>query len=191
MKTLRLTLLSLFCLTLAACATQPQNTSSQSGNATSAQQSGNGMQGSGAGNGGLSTSTLGGGNGAGANGGTQSQVGNGSGKLSQRTFYFPFDSSQVNQKYLPVLQAHANYLINHASAHVRLEGNTDERGTREYNLALGERRSKSIAQILQLDGAPASQITTVSYGEENPVCTQHDKQCWAKNRRVNLIYTSK
>lgn len=190
MKILKVMLLSLLCLGLAACAT-PQNMSSQSGNATSAGQNGQGAQSGGSGSGGLSTTTLGGGANANAGTGSQSSFGNGNTKLAKRTFYFPFNSSQVAQKYLPILQAHANYLMNHASAHVRLEGNTDERGTREYNLALGERRSQAIAQILELDGVPDSQVTTVSYGEENPVCTQHTQQCWAKNRRVNLVYTSK
>ena len=190
MKTLRLTLMAVACLGLAACATHPNNMSSQSGNATSGSAGGAGANGGG--NGGMSTSTLGGGeNGqSGGNGGALS-LNNPNSKLAKRTFYFKFDSSDVAKKYMPILQAHATYLINHASAHVRLEGNTDERGTREYNLALGERRSQAIKQILVLDGAPQSQITTVSYGEENPVCTQHDEQCWAKNRRVNLVYTSK
>lgn len=186
MKTLRLTLMAVLCAGLVACATQPQNMSSQNGNGTSGGSGAN----SGAGNGGLSTTTLGQG-GQGSNGGANMSLNNPNSKLAQRTFYFDFDSSEVAQKYMPVLQAHAKYLINHPSAHVRLEGNTDERGTREYNLALGERRSQSIEQILVLDGAPKSQITTVSYGEENPVCTQHDDQCWSKNRRVNLVYTSK
>lgn len=184
MKTLRLTLMAMLCIGLAACATHPQNMSSQNGNGTSGGGTNNGGSG-----GGMSTTTMG--QGGQGNGGGNMSLNNANSKLAQRTFYFPFDSSDVAQKYMPILQAHAKYLINHSSAHVRLEGNTDERGTREYNLALGERRSKSIQQILVLDGAPKSQITTVSYGEENPVCTQHNKQCWSKNRRVNLVYTSK
>lgn len=110
--------------------------------------------------------------------------------LSTRTIYFALDSSSIASKYGKVIQAHAHYLANHPKVHLRLEGNTDERGTREYNVALGERRAESVKQALVLSGANASQITTISYGEERPAVLGHTKAAYAKNRRVDFIYTN-
>src|SRR5699024_6985079 len=84
-------------------------------------------------------------------------------KLSKLRIYFSFDSSTIQPQYKSILQAHAQYLINHPQARVRLQGNTDERGTREYNIGLGRRRAKSVAHYLELQGVPASHITTISY----------------------------
>jgi peptidoglycan-associated lipoprotein len=89
------------------------------------------------------------------------------------------------------MACHAKYLQDRPSAHVRLEGSTDERGTREYNLGLGERRGNAVAAALEANGASADQITVVSYGEERPVCREHNEACWSKNRRVNIDYTAK
>ncbi|MES1953333.1 peptidoglycan-associated lipoprotein Pal [Salinisphaera hydrothermalis] len=110
--------------------------------------------------------------------------------LSTRTIYFSLDSSAIPSKYSNVIQAHAQYLANHRNVHLRLEGNTDERGTREYNVALGERRAESVKQALVLSGANASQITTISYGEERPAVLGHTEAAYAKNRRVDFIYTN-
>jgi peptidoglycan-associated lipoprotein len=110
--------------------------------------------------------------------------------LSTRTLYFAFDSNEIKSKYENVIKAHAHYLANHSKVHLRLEGNTDERGTREYNIALGERRADAVKQALVLSGASAGQISTISYGEERPAVLGHNEAAYAKNRRVQLIYTN-
>ncbi len=108
--------------------------------------------------------------------------------LAERTIYFEFDKSDIQAKYLDVLTAHADYLTKHPNVHIRLEGNTDERGSREYNIALGDRRAQAVRRFLMFQGVPADQITTVSYGEEKPADPGHDEAAWAKNRRVDLVY---
>lgn len=110
--------------------------------------------------------------------------------LSTLTIYFPFDSSAIAPKYSKVIEAHAEYLANHPKVHLRLEGNTDERGTREYNVALGERRAQAVKQALTLAGAGGGQISTISYGEERPAVLGHTPADYAKNRRVDFIYTN-
>lgn len=110
--------------------------------------------------------------------------------LSKRVVYFDYDSSTIRPEDQPILEAHAAYLADHPKATVRLEGNTDERGSREYNLALGERRAIAVRQILMLQGAGIHQFEIVSYGEERPVDDGHDEAAWAKNRRVEIVYTS-
>lgn len=111
--------------------------------------------------------------------------------LRQRVVYFDFDKSVIKPEFQQIMACHAKYLQDRPSARVRLEGNTDERGSREYNLGLGERRGNAVEAALEANGASASQITVVSYGEERPVCREHTDSCWAKNRRVNIVYTSK
>lgn len=108
--------------------------------------------------------------------------------LSTRIIYFAFDSSVIPSRFAPVIRAHANYLANHPRVNLRLEGHTDERGTREYNVALGERRAESVKQALVLAGARASQITTLSFGEERPAVLGSTPEAYAKNRRVELVY---
>ncbi|HEX4025894.1 MAG TPA: peptidoglycan-associated lipoprotein Pal [Steroidobacteraceae bacterium] len=108
--------------------------------------------------------------------------------LQNRTIYFDFDSSEIKPEYNQVIAAHARYLVANTSVRVRLEGNTDERGSREYNIGLGERRAQAVRQALMLQGVADSQITTVSYGEERPAVTGHNEAAWAKNRRVDIVY---
>lgn len=108
--------------------------------------------------------------------------------LSTRIIYFEYDSSDVQPEYRSVVEAHAAYLANHPNQTVTLEGHADERGSREYNLALGERRAESIKQQMTLLGASASQIRTVSYGEERPAVDGHDEYAWSQNRRVEILY---
>lgn len=108
--------------------------------------------------------------------------------LHQRVVYFDFDKSNIKDEYKPLLKAHADYLEAHPNVHVRLEGNTDERGTREYNMALGERRAKSVYQYLTLLGVSPSQLSTISFGEERPAVLGHEESAWSKNRRVELNY---
>lgn len=107
--------------------------------------------------------------------------------LSKRAVYFAFDSDAVNAEFRPLIDAHAKYLLAHKDAKVILQGNTDERGTREYNLALGQRRSVSVKKSLNALGVQDGQIETVSYGEEKGEgCA--DETCFAKNRRVDIVY---
>ena len=91
---------------------------------------------------------------------------------------------------MQVVAAHAKYLAAHPSQRVRLEGHTDERGSREYNIGLGERRAQAVRRAMLLQGAVEGQISTVSFGEERPAVTGHDEEAWAKNRRVEIVYLS-
>lgn len=111
--------------------------------------------------------------------------------LSQRKIYFGLDRYDVTDEYRSLVEAHAGYLRSSPSAAVTLEGHTDERGSREYNIALGERRSNAVRDLLVALGASASQITTVSYGEEKPASDCHDESCWSQNRRVEIVYTAR
>lgn len=107
---------------------------------------------------------------------------------NQRVIYFDFDKSEIRPEYLDIVTQHGRFLAANPSGRVRLEGHTDERGSREYNIALGERRAQSIAQMLQLQGVSSAQTRAVSYGEELPVDEAHNSEAWAKNRRVIIIY---
>ena len=108
--------------------------------------------------------------------------------LAKRSVYFPFDVSAVQADDKPIVEAHGKYLSEHPDRKVRVEGNCDERGSNEYNLALGQRRADSVKKMLELAGAKASQIETVSYGKEKPVCTEHNEACWKQNRRSDIKY---
>jgi peptidoglycan-associated lipoprotein len=111
--------------------------------------------------------------------------------LSKRVIYFDFDKSEVKSEYRTIVAAHAAYVSAHRSARVTLEGHADERGTREYNLGLGERRGNAVSGLLSAAGAMGSQLDTVSYGEERPVCRVSDEGCWSQNRRVEIVYTAR
>lgn len=108
--------------------------------------------------------------------------------LAKRSVYFPFDVSTVQENDKPIVLAHAKYLSEHPDRKVRVEGNCDERGSNEYNLGLGQRRADSVKKMLVLGGANASQIDTVSYGEEKPRCSDHNEACWKQNRRSDIKY---
>lgn len=111
--------------------------------------------------------------------------------LSQRVIYFNLDSSVIADEYTAVVEAHARFLADNPDAKVTLEGHTDERGTREYNLALGERRARSVLDFLLLQGAAAGQLETISYGEERPADFGHDENAWGRNRRVEIVYSGR
>lgn len=111
--------------------------------------------------------------------------------LSKRTVYFEYDSSEIRDDARPIIEAHAAYLAQRPAASITLEGHADERGSREYNLALGERRAKAVQQLMQLKGAAIRQIEVVSFGEERPVSAGHDDAAWSQNRRVELIYSKR
>lgn len=108
--------------------------------------------------------------------------------LSKRTLYFEYDSSQVSNEFIPVIEAHAHYLMNHPNQRITLEGHSDERGTREYNISLAEQRAKSVFKMQQLIGVMGSQIDIVSYGEEKPADLGHNDDSFALNRRVEIVY---
>lgn len=111
--------------------------------------------------------------------------------METTVFYFDFDNTTIKADSKNALIAHSQYLAANSSARVVLEGHADERGTVEYNLALGERRSLSVSRFLQANGAAASQIQTVSFGEERPALMGHNDESWAKNRRVEIKYQSR
>ena len=110
------------------------------------------------------------------------------GAPDKKVFYFEFDRSSLNVDDLDVIAEHGQYLASSPTAQVRLEGHTDERGTREYNIALGEDRAKAVERILQLQGVRTEQISILSLGEEDPAEIGHDENSWSMNRRVQLIY---
>ena len=108
--------------------------------------------------------------------------------LAKRGVYVDFDKSDIKGEFRDIIQAHAQYLANNANVSITLEGHADERGTREYNVALGERRANAVRDMLTLQGASSSQIRVVSYGEERPASLGHDEDSWALNRRAEFIY---
>ena len=104
-----------------------------------------------------------------------------------RTIYFDFDSSEIRPEYAAVIASHARRLASNVTLTVRLEGHTDERGSREYNIALGERRAQAVRRALLLQGAGDNQVATVSYGEERPAADGMTEEAWAQNRRVEIV----
>ena len=111
--------------------------------------------------------------------------------LRQRVVYFDFDKDEVRSEFQAIMACHAKYLRDRPSSRITLEGHTDERGSRAYNQALGERRGNAVSSALQANGGSASQLTVVPYGEERPVCTESNEACWSQNRRVEIVYTAK
>lgn len=167
-----------FCalLALGACAHKPPQTTTNPGTEVG---SNNGASANGA-------------NGANANG---SNIGSGDdiagpqeGILAQRVVYFDFDSSEIKGAGVALVEAHAKYLVSHPNAHVRLEGNTDDRGSHEYNIGLGERRAQAVKRAMLLEGVTEKQLDTVSYGAERPAVAGSDETAWSKNRRVEINY---
>jgi peptidoglycan-associated lipoprotein len=110
------------------------------------------------------------------------------GLLAKRVIYFDFDSSEIKGEGTDIVAAHAKYLAGHPNSRIRLEGNTDDRGSREYNIGLGERRAQAVKRALLLQGAAEAQLATVSYGAERPAVVGNDEAAWAKNRRVEVVY---
>jgi len=108
--------------------------------------------------------------------------------LSNLVVYFDYDLSDIRREFNDMLAAHGRYLASNAGASLRLEGHADERGSREYNIGLGERRAQAVRRVLLLQGASAAQIITVSYGEERPAILGSDEEAWTLNRRVELVY---
>ena len=163
-------------LGLAACASKPVKPAASQ----SAGQAGAGAESQGAGSGANA--------GEGSLGNQQSVPGPQQGLLADRTIHFAFNSAVIRGRGIQIVAAHAKYLADHPSARVRLEGNTDDRGSPEYNIGLGMRRAESVRQAMLLQGVSPSQITVVSYGEERPVDPANNPTAWAKNRRVDIVY---
>lgn len=109
-------------------------------------------------------------------------------QLANTIVFFDYDSTDIKVDYEEMLAAHARYLVENPSRRVRLEGHADERGSREYNIGLGERRAQSVRRVLMLQGADGGQIVTVSFGEERPAAFGNTEEAWAQNRRVELVY---
>ncbi len=108
--------------------------------------------------------------------------------LSKRAIYFEFDSFTVSDQYKAIVEAHAKYLQGNRQARVSLQGNADERGSREYNIALGQKRADAVKRMMTLMGVQDVAIETVSFGEEKPRNPGHDEASWAENRRVDIVY---
>ncbi|MCD9027443.1 peptidoglycan-associated lipoprotein Pal [Luteimonas sp. BDR2-5] len=111
--------------------------------------------------------------------------------LRQRVVYFDLDQDTLRPEFQAIIACHAKYLRDRNSSRISLEGHADERGSREYNQGLGERRGNGVSSALQANGGSAAQLAVVSYGEERPVCTESNEDCWARNRRVEIIYTAR
>lgn len=109
-------------------------------------------------------------------------------ELADRVVYFEFDRSDIPTQHLNTLDAHARYLVQNPNVKVRLEGHADERGSREYNIGLGDRRAQAVRRILLFQGVANDQVSTVSYGEERPAVEGHDEKSYAQNRRVEIVY---
>jgi peptidoglycan-associated lipoprotein len=112
----------------------------------------------------------------------------GAGALGRKVIYFDFDKSEIRPEFADIVKQAAQNLTSHPAMKVKLEGNTDERGTREYNIGLGERRAQAVRRALMLQGASQNQISTVSFGAERPAVEGDDESAWEKNRRVELVY---
>lgn len=108
--------------------------------------------------------------------------------LSQKIVYFDFDSSEIRTDYADLVKHHGKYMALNSDARIRLEGHTDERGSREYNIALADRRAQTVKRLLTFEGARGDQISIISYGEEKPADFGHDEQAWSLNRRAEIIY---
>ena len=109
--------------------------------------------------------------------------------LSKRSVLFDYDSFTIRDEFKPLIQAHARFLQANPSMKMLVQGNTDERGSREYNIALGQKRSDAVKKALQLPSAPEAQIESVSLGEEKPRCVEASEACWAQNRRGDMLYS--
>lgn len=108
--------------------------------------------------------------------------------LAKRSVYYEYNRYDIKEEYVPVVEAHAKFLMDHNDLKVALQGNCDDRGSREYNLALGQRRAESVKRAMVLLGVAEKQIETVSFGAEKPLALGRDEESWAKNRRADIVY---
>jgi len=108
--------------------------------------------------------------------------------LSKRAIYFDFDKYEIKPEYREIAEAHAKYLVSHPETSIRIEGNADDRGSREYNLSLGQKRAVAVKKAINVLGVADKQIETVSFGEEKPKATGDNEASWAENRRADIVY---
>ncbi|MHB8495391.1 MAG: peptidoglycan-associated lipoprotein Pal [Casimicrobiaceae bacterium] len=170
---------ALIATALIGCSTTPTKEApvvDQSGAGTAA---GTGAQTSGTGSGAVTGS---------ATGSAMSPLHDPNNILSKRSVYFDYDSFVVKDEYKPLVEAHARWLQAHPDARMTIQGNTDERGSHEYNIALGQKRADAVKRMMVLLGASDSQIETVSFGKEKPKNPGHDEAAWAENRRDDIVY---
>lgn len=111
--------------------------------------------------------------------------------LAEKVIYFEYDSDQISADYQALIAHHGKYLVSNSDMQVRLEGHADERGSREYNIALANRRAQAVRRLVLFQGVNANQVTVISYGEEKPVSLGHDNESWQLNRRVELVYEAR
>jgi peptidoglycan-associated lipoprotein len=111
--------------------------------------------------------------------------------LRQRIVYFDLDQDTLKPEFQNIVNCHAKYLRDRPSSRMTLDGHADERGSRDYNMALAERRAQAVSSAMQAAGGSATQLTPNSYGEEKPVCTESNEGCWSKNRRVEISYSAR
>lgn len=170
MNKLKLSVALLAALTVAACSSTPEKEA--------------GAEGAGAMNG---ASTAG----IGAGGYDESALYAGKPAQANSVVYFDYDSFAIDEKYRVMLREHAAFLAGNPKRQVTIEAHADERGSNEYNVALSEKRGNAVRDMLVLQGAAAEQISVVAYGEEKPVCDQHNESCYSQNRRAELVYGSR
>jgi peptidoglycan-associated lipoprotein len=166
---------------LVGCSTTPTTEAPVEDRGAAGAAAGTGAQTGGAAGGGVSGSAVG----SGARGNPLRDPGS---ILSKRSIYFDFDSFVVKDEYRPLVEAHARYLQQNRTARMTIQGNTDERGSREYNIALGQKRADAVKRMMLLLGATDGQIESVSFGEERPKNSGHDEPAWAENRRDDILY---
>ena len=111
--------------------------------------------------------------------------------LAEKVIYFEYDSDQISADYQALIVHHGKYLVANSDMQVRLEGHADERGSREYNVALANRRAQAVRRLVLFQGVNANQVSVISYGEEKPVALGHDSESWQLNRRVELVYEAR
>jgi peptidoglycan-associated lipoprotein len=175
---------ALIALAVAGCQTQPTQTpapsSDSSASATTATP-GAGASTSGTAQGGVSGSAM-------SSASTRDPLRDPSSPLARRSIYFDFDSFTVKDEFRPLVEAHARYLAGNRGARMTIQGNADERGSREYNIALGQKRADAVKRMMQVMGVQDNQVETVSFGKEKPKAVGHDETAWAQNRRDDLVY---
>ena len=183
----RIAVAAFVALFIAGCSTQPSQPEApiDDKSATPGAAAGPGTTTAGTGTGGVTGQTV---PGAGTGAGAGNPLRDPNNVLSKRSVFFDFDSFIVKDEYKPLVEAHARYLAGNRQARSTIQGNTDERGSREYNIALGQRRADAIKRMMTLIGAQDGQVETVSFGKEKPRNPGHDEAAWAQNRRGDIVY---
>jgi peptidoglycan-associated lipoprotein len=122
---------------------------------------------------------------------TYGELNNPNSILARREIFFDYDQYVIKPEFQSIVEAHGKFLVKNANVKMLIQGNADERGSREYNLALGQKRAEAVKKALSLQGAREDQMEAVSLGEEKPRCTDHSEECWAQNRRGDMVYSER